>query len=80
MEEDASTARTFRESAAKIMARRVLNSPPERDETKWLPGPGGKGRGVRRVEKMRDFTLAPPLDRIRRFSYSYAEAVRCLPN
>ena len=44
MEEDGSAARAFGDSAARVLARRVKNSPPERDETKWLPG------WVRRVE------------------------------
>jgi hypothetical protein len=44
MEEDGAAARAFADSAARVLARRVRNSPPERDEAKWLPG------WVRRVE------------------------------
>ena len=38
MEEEGTAARAFADSAARVLARRVKNSPPERDETKWLPG------------------------------------------
>ena len=34
----AGAAREFGESAAKVLTRRVQNSPPERHEEKWLPG------------------------------------------
>jgi hypothetical protein len=38
MEEEGSAVAAFADSAAKVLARRVKNSPPERDEAKWLPG------------------------------------------
>ena len=38
MEDEGSAARAFADSAARVLARRVKNSPPERDEIKWLPG------------------------------------------
>ncbi len=44
MEDDAPAVRAFSDSAARILARRVKNSPPERNEDKWLPG------WVRRVD------------------------------
>jgi hypothetical protein len=44
MEDDGSAAESFADSAARVLARRVKNSPPDRDETKWLPG------WIRRVE------------------------------
>ena len=34
----ASTVREFSESAARVLARRVKNSPPMRKESRWLPG------------------------------------------
>ncbi len=36
-DEDAPTV-AFAESAARVLARRVRNSPPERHEARWLPG------------------------------------------
>jgi len=33
-----SAAREFSSSAAAMLRRRVHNSPPERHETRWLPG------------------------------------------
>jgi hypothetical protein len=44
MTDDAPAATAFSESAARVLAQRVKNSPPERDEQKWLAG------WVRRVE------------------------------
>ena len=44
MEEDDSAVRAFSDSAARVLAQRVKNSTPERDEAKWLVG------WVRRVE------------------------------
>ena len=44
MEDDAPVAEAFASSAARVLVQRVKNSPPERDEAKWLPG------WVRRVE------------------------------
>jgi len=44
MDDDAPAATAFSESAARVLAQRVKNSPPERDEQKWLAG------WVRRVE------------------------------
>ena len=44
MDDDAPAAVAFSESAARVLAQRVKNSPPERDEGKWLAG------WVRRVE------------------------------
>jgi hypothetical protein len=44
MEDDAPAASAFADSAGRVLARRVRNSPPERDETKWLAG------WLRRVE------------------------------
>jgi hypothetical protein len=38
MKPDGSAVRAFAESAAEILARRVRNSPPERNESRWLPG------------------------------------------
>jgi hypothetical protein len=38
MEDEGSAARAFADSAARVLARRVKNSPPERDEARWLPG------------------------------------------
>lgn len=38
MEEDGPAALAFADSAGRVLARRVKNSPPERDETRWLPG------------------------------------------
>ena len=37
-ENDASAAREFSNSAAAMLRRRVQNSPPERHESRWLPG------------------------------------------
>ena len=34
----ASAEREFSESAARVLARRVRNSPPVRKESRWLPG------------------------------------------
>jgi hypothetical protein len=44
MDDEGSIAESFAASAARVLAQRVKNSPPERDEAKWLPG------WVRRVE------------------------------
>ncbi|GDX10289.1 hypothetical protein LBMAG57_20610 [Verrucomicrobiota bacterium] len=44
MDDEGSIAEAFAASAARVLAQRVKNSPPERDEAKWLPG------WVRRVE------------------------------
>ena len=44
MEEYDSAVSAFSDSAARVLAQRVKNSPPERDENKWLVG------WVRRVE------------------------------
>ena len=44
MEDDGSAVRAFSDSAARVLTRRVKNSPPERNEDKWLVG------WVRRVE------------------------------
>ena len=44
MGEDEAVADSFASSAARVLSQRVKNSPPERDEAKWLPG------WVRRVE------------------------------
>ena len=44
MEDDGPVAEAFAASAARVLVQRVKNSPPERDEAKWLPG------WVRRVE------------------------------
>ncbi len=44
MEDDGQPVHAFSDSAARVLTRRVKNSPPERDEQKWLPG------WVRRVE------------------------------
>ena len=44
MRDDDSAAESFAASAARVLSQRVKNSPPERDESKWLPG------WVRRVE------------------------------
>jgi hypothetical protein len=38
IEDGARAAREFSNSAAAILRRRVQNSPPERHETRWLPG------------------------------------------
>jgi hypothetical protein len=35
---DSNSARAFGESAAHVLARRVKNSPPDRKESRWLPG------------------------------------------
>ena len=44
MKDDASPLQAFSDSAARVLARRVKNSPPERNEDKWLAG------WVRRVD------------------------------
>lgn len=44
MEDDSPATGAFSDSAARVLAQRVKNSPPERDEAKWLAG------WVRRVE------------------------------
>lgn len=44
MESDLSATEAFSASAARVLSQRVKNSPPERDEAKWLQG------WVRRVE------------------------------
>ena len=44
MEDDNPAVESFAASAARVLAQRVKNSPPERDEAKWLQG------WVRRVE------------------------------
>ena len=44
MEDDNPAAECFAASASRVLAQRVKNSPPERDEQKWLAG------WVRRVE------------------------------
>jgi hypothetical protein len=44
MEDGLPAASAFADSAGRVLARRVKNSPSERDETKWLPG------WLRRVE------------------------------
>ncbi len=38
MEDEGPAARAFGDSAARVLTRRVKNSPPERDEARWLPG------------------------------------------
>lgn len=35
---DSNPSRAFGESAARVLARRVKNSPPDRKESRWLPG------------------------------------------
>ena len=37
--------REFVESAARVLAERVKNSPPERHEARWLPGWTSRVRG-----------------------------------
>ncbi|MFN2507403.1 MAG: hypothetical protein ABR589_01370 [Chthoniobacterales bacterium] len=37
-ERGAAAARDFRDSARKVLTRRVQNSPPARNEARWLPG------------------------------------------
>jgi hypothetical protein len=44
MEDDSPAVECFAASAARVLSQRVKNSPPERDEAKWLAG------WVRRVE------------------------------
>ena len=44
MEDDSPAVEFFASSAAHVLSQRVKNSPPERDEARWLPG------WVRRVE------------------------------
>jgi hypothetical protein len=38
MDDDGFPVNAFSDSAARVLAQRVKNSPAERDETKWLPG------------------------------------------
>ncbi|MEO6742067.1 MAG: hypothetical protein ABIP20_17625 [Chthoniobacteraceae bacterium] len=44
MEDESPAVEFFASAAARVLSQRVKNSPPERDEAKWLPG------WVRRVE------------------------------
>ena len=44
MEDESPAVESFASSAARVLSQRVKNSPPERDEARWLPG------WVRRVE------------------------------
>jgi hypothetical protein len=38
MNPDGHPVEAFAESAAETLARRVRNSPPDRNEARWLPG------------------------------------------
>jgi hypothetical protein len=37
-ENDDSAVKAFARSAESVLKRRVQNSPPEREESRWLPG------------------------------------------